>query len=378
MTSALAVARAVLWEGYALYPYRASSLKNRRRLLFGTLVPEGFASAQRANDAHDANVDVLLAAGDVVEVCIRFLRFGDPEAGAPSNAPLAREHTVTVTLPAAAELARFESTHELAVEAVVEQGVRFGALVVGLSARAHEVAPGVHRIHLALRNATAASQDITREEAELRSLGGAHLVLQAPVGRWISLLDPPPELAGEAAGCARNGLHPVLVGRSRTCDTMLASAIILYDHPEVAAESAGDLFDATEIEEILSLRVRTLTDAEKHELLGAEPRVRALLERADGLDQDDLLRMHGVLRRAPIEDTLSIGDHVRVAPKGRADAMDVLLAGMAATVVDVQQTLEGASLVCVTIDNDPGKDLGEAGFHGHRFFFRPDELERLS
>jgi hypothetical protein len=370
----------VLWEGYALYPYRASSLKNRRRLLFGTLVPEGFASAQRANDSYDANVGVLLASGEdaVVDLCIRFLRFGDPDAGAPTTAALAREHAVTVTLPAAGELARFESQHALVVDAVTEDGVRFAALTIGLSARAEEIAPEIRRIHVALRNATDASQEISRDDAELRSLGGAHIVLHTNAGRWVSLLDPPAELAGEASCCARNGLYPVLVGASRTEDTMLASAIILYDHPQVAAESAGDLFDATEIEEILSLRVRTLTDAEKDELKSAEPRVRALLERADGLDQDELMRMHGVLRRAATESTLAVGDHVRVTPKGRADAMDVVLAGLAATVVDVQQTIEGSSLVCVTIDKDPGKDLGEAGFHGHRFFFRPDELERLS
>ena len=55
---------------------------------------------------------------------------------------------------------------------------------------------------------------------------------------------------------------------------MLCSPIILYDYPKIAPESAGDFFDGTEMDEMLTLRVLTLTDAEKQEMRNGDPRAR--------------------------------------------------------------------------------------------------------
>ena len=71
------------------------------------------------------------------------------------------------------------------------------------------------------------------------------------------------------------------------------------------------------------------------------------------------------------------GDRVRLRPRGRADIMDLALAGKAATVASIEQDFEGQVYLAVTVDDDPGKDLGALRQPGHRFFFRPEEVEPL-
>jgi hypothetical protein len=110
------------------------------------------------------------------------------------------------------------------------------------------------------------------------------------------MTDPPQWAAGEVAACTNTGTWPVLAGPDDCTDLLLASPVILYDHPEVAAESAGDLFDATEIDEILTLRTMALTDAEKREARSSDPRAAALIDRLDHIPPEMLERMHGAIR----------------------------------------------------------------------------------
>jgi hydrogenase maturation protease len=115
-------------------------------------------------------------------------------------------------------------------------------------------------------------------------------------GEFVSLLDPPEALREAAAGCRNVGTYPVLVGDEGERGVMLSSPIILYDYPQIAPESAGELFDGTEIDEILTLRIMTLTDEEKHEMRGADERARRILERTEQLPAEQLMKMHGAMR----------------------------------------------------------------------------------
>lgn len=315
--------RAVLYEGFALYPYRASSAKNARRILFGTLWPEAYEGGDRSRASAQ-----MLVRGDspTVRATTRFLRLEDPP----------REETTTADVT-------FE-----------------------------RLAPDLARLTVVAANRTPIEAGASLEDAERLAFGAAHVVLEIENGSFVSVIDPPAELAD--IPLVQDGLHPVLLGKKGDTRTMLAAPIILYDHPEIAPESAGDLFDATEIEEILSLRVFTLTDAEKAELR-ADPRRRGLLERVESLSADDYARLHGAFRDRGL---LRQGTRVRLNPRTRADAFDVLLRGMEATVQTIEHTVDGRELVCVTIDRDPGKDLGELGLPGHRFFFARDEMEVLA
>jgi hypothetical protein len=77
---------------------------------------------------------------------------------------------------------------------------------------------------------------------------------------------------------------------------MLSAPIILYDYPQIAPESSGDLFDGTEIDEILALRILTLTDAEKLEVRGGDERARRILERTEMLPPEHFQKLHGAMR----------------------------------------------------------------------------------
>jgi hypothetical protein len=124
----------------------------------------------------------------------------------------------------------------------------------------------------------------------------AHTILSVTGGEFISLLDPPEELRQAVGECKNIGNFPVLVGNEGERDMMLCSPIVLYDYPQVAPESAGDFFDGTEMDEMLTLRVMTLTDDEKSEMRGAGGPVRQLLERTEASAREQLMRTHGVIR----------------------------------------------------------------------------------
>jgi hydrogenase maturation protease len=129
------------------------------------------------------------------------------------------------------------------------------------------------------------------------SLVSTHTILSLQGGEFVSLLEPPEQLRDLAAACENVGAWPVLVGEPGERDTVLSSPIILYDYPRIAPESAGSLFDGTEIDEILTLRIMTLTDAEKLEMASGDERARQILERTESMPVEQFMKMHGVLRR---------------------------------------------------------------------------------
>jgi hypothetical protein len=232
------------------------------------------------------------------------------------------------------------------------------------------IQPELQKIRVDVENLT--PRDASKREV-LQCLVSAHTILTAQEGRFVSLLDSPDTFKQAAAACRNVGVWPVLVGKEPDRDCMLASPIILYDYPQVADESPGDLFDCTEIDEILTLRILTLTDSEKGEMRGSGERERRLLERAESLTPEQLLKLHGAMR--DVRSALKPGDRVRLKPKPGGDIFDVVLQGRIGIVESVDQDLENRLHVAVVIEDDPGKDLGFMRQPGHRFFFSSDELE---
>jgi len=136
-----------------------------------------------------------------------------------------------------------------------------------------------------------------RAALQTLSLLSTHAILHVQSGgEFVSLTDPPEDLRAAAAACQNQGLWPVLAGDDGARDAMLAAPIILYDYPRVASESAGDFFDGTEMDEMLALRVLTLTDEEKAQARLTDPRARALLDRTENLSNDSMLKLHGIMR----------------------------------------------------------------------------------
>jgi hypothetical protein len=277
------------------------------------------------------------------------------------------------------------------VEAPFDRGSDEITMIHGaVELTAASVSPGGYRLTLRILNLTPSQSGESSDPDRLLSVSMAstHAILGVRHGEFVPLRDPPPSLRDAAEECRSVGLWPMLVGEPGARDLLLCAPIILDDYPQVAPESPGDLFDSTEIDEILSLRILTLTLDEKREMAAGDERVRALLARTESLDTDELARLHGAVRTAmstvKTPQTLRIGgreagpgDKVRLHPRGRSDIFDVALAGQIATIVSVEQDYDARTYLAVTVDDDPGRDLGAEGNTGHRFFFAPEEVEPL-
>jgi hypothetical protein len=239
----------------------------------------------------------------------------------------------------------------------------------------------LHRLRCVLEN-TSAAVPASRPEALRSSLVAAHTLFAVRGGRFVSLLEPPLWATEAAAACDNVHTFPVLCGR----DVVLSSPIILYDHPRIAPESPGPLFDSGEIDEILSLRTMTLTDEEKREARATDPLAAELLDRVDTLPEEVLARLHGAvrsLRPVPRDPgvlvggvRVDVGSRVRLHPRrSGTDAQDVFLAGRTATVDRVLDDVDGSRFLAVTLDDDPGADL--LADYGRHYHFTPDEIEAL-
>lgn len=333
------IADAVLYEGYILYPYRPS-IKNRQRWTFGGLYPEAFAQAQTGSDRASNQAECLIEGTErtAVQATVRFLHLTARVVGAYDRPlPAGSESTPyrpVESLPVGDRL--YQTWQEAEECEVVVDGVAIGDLVqrvsrqpfvrpgrqwveplhglageaVGVLAReqralagvvtvgAERVADGLFRVTVRVANVTPTppGPPPSRDEALLRTLASSHTVLRVEGGRFVSLLDPPEPWGAAAAACTNIGVWPVLVGEAGQRDTMLASPIILYDYPQIAPESPGDFFDGSEIDEMLTLRILTLTDDEKRAMAAVDERTRALLARTETMPDEQLQRLHGAVR----------------------------------------------------------------------------------
>jgi hypothetical protein len=269
------IANAVLYEGYLLYPYRASAIKNQQRWNFGVLYPREYAEKQSGVDAWTMQTECLVTANSraALEVRIRFLQLTGEGA---------MEHELDLPAVELTELAAAPASHNF-IEATVDL-------------RATRLSGDVFKTRVTIFNSSECAAS-SREDALLHSLISTHTMLGIQGGEFVSLLEPPEQLSQFAAACENIGAWPVLVGEPGERDTMLSSPIILYDYPQIAPESPGALFDGTEIDEILTLRIMTLTDEEKLEMASGDERARQILERTEAMPVEQFMKMHGVLRR---------------------------------------------------------------------------------
>jgi hypothetical protein len=461
------VADAILYEGYLLYPYRGSAQKNQVRFQFGVLMPPGYCDTD-PSEVSAFQTECLAECADEAQVLItvRFLQLQHrivqevpPDGGEPRDvASLQVDGTEYTTWDEAVErqqqaaasvgallgqdknLQFHIGSGESSEDLFDADGLRTGRVIrrwagvdgrIKLSAERVAGPYGALRLRLVVENAAAPEvPPRTRDEALGHALIAAHALIGVPGGTFLSQTDPPEWAAAEVAACTNIGTWPVLAGPPDCRDLMLSAPVILYDHPEVAAESAGDLFDATEIDEILTLRTLALTDAEKREARATDPRAAQLMDRMDSLPAEMLERMHGAIRYlksvpgagappphvepsfpaapddllgdpvldrpqvpwwdpgadtsvSPETDHVVIdgvnvarGSRVRMRPGSRrADAQDLFLAGRTALVEAVLHDVDGQMHVAVTPEHDPAADLQRS--HGRFLYFAPDEIEPI-
>jgi hypothetical protein len=319
-----AIAKAVLYEGYMLYPYRASSVKNRQRFNFGVLYPKLYSQAQTGSDAWSMQTECLVESASsaiappAIEIRVRFLKLVartsrdfaqttsppwqeaiECEVGIPPqnlDVLVAAPLQWNFAFPAKQESEDLrDDSGEIAGRIDRSQQFVQGTVM----ASAARLADDSFKLQVQVKNLTPleCNPDQTgRDAALMQSLVSAHVLLGMMNGQFVSLLEPPERLKKLAAGCENIGAWPVLVGAEGERDTLLASPIILYDYPQIAPESPGDLFDGTEIDEILALRIMTMTEDEKREMRMTDDRARKILERTEALPVEHLAKLHGTLR----------------------------------------------------------------------------------
>ena len=447
------VADAILYEGYLLYPYRASAQKNQERFQFGVLMPPGYAQVDPGEPAASQTECILepKAAAELT-VRVRFLQLrrrtvlaapGFGEVGSlrvggteyvPWDEAAEHQHEVSVLL---GDLLSGGVEVPFSVPGGLDEedlagpdGQLAGRLVrrwqtlSGVIRLTAEQLPGPYgavRVRLALANGSEVAWPLSRRADGLPfALVAAHSLIFVPGGRFLSMTDPPEWAAPAVRGCVNTGTWPVLGGPAGCAELILSSPVILYDHPEIAAESAGQLYDSTEIDEILTLRTLALTDAEKQAARDTDPRAAELMDRLDHLPPEMLERMHGAIRylrpagqeagapdvrggeidpaiagQAPWWDPgadqsvspetdhvliagvrVARGSRVRMCPgRRRADAQDVFLAGRTALVEAVLFDVDGQVHLALLPDDDPAADLQRS--HGRFLYFGPDEVEPL-
>jgi hypothetical protein len=301
------IANALLYEGYLLYPYRPSAIKNRQRFNFGVIYPRDYGLA---HDELFCMQTECLATSNwrmAFDVRLRFLhltaREGWQEAvGREVIVPALRMDDLLVA-PLQAPFAFPAKRSSGALYDPWSQDTRGKQkeqeqILGNIEIAASQVADRVFKITTRILNLTplADAPGVSRDEALKRSLASTHVILSARGGEFISLLDPPESLRDVAGSCRNIGTYPVLVGAEGERDTMLSAPIILYDYPQIAPESAGDLFDGTEIDEMLTLRILTLTDEEKREMRDGDERARRILERTEAMPAEQLMKLHGAVR----------------------------------------------------------------------------------
>lgn len=174
-----------------------------------------------------------------------------------------------------------------------EQHAISGAFAIS----ARQLDANLFKLTIEIENTTPETGIVTsrRDAILFQSFVSTHTILQVRQGAFISLMDPPGDLQRFASECQNMSTWPVLVGDEGEHSAMLSSPIILYDYPQIAPESPGALFDGTEIDEILSLRILTLTDEEKEQMRQDE-RAREILERTEALTPEQFMKLHGTIR----------------------------------------------------------------------------------
>ena len=317
-----AIADAVLYEGYILWPYRRSALKNQRRFTFGGVYPPAHGRVH-PDDPSSMHTEVLLRGDSAaeVDVTVRFLQVvrraaarkeGDRLIKVDELSAGGRRYTTweeaaerEIVVPGAAVNGAPRRV-PIAIQAgreVEELPEGSGSLVRTWQALAGEIAvaafpagvPETWRITVDIRNATPFAGG-SRQDALAYTFCSTHSQLHAHSGDFVSLADPPEELKAVAAGCRSAGTWPVLVGEPGDSARVLCSPIILEDYPRVAPESPGDLFDGGEIDQLLTLNILALTDEEKAEMAASDPRAREILERTEAMTPEELMRLHGAIR----------------------------------------------------------------------------------
>jgi len=395
MTDVEELAQTLLMEGYALYPYTPGAAKNSTPTPFGIVYPPVYAVESPTTYDH-LRLQVIAEVKDVATATLAIdVLFLEPSG--PRHEAARRRIDVPPTTLDALETAPV-------VVAFAFEGVQ-GRIEVSAQAF-HD---GLVRVTAAVFNTTEVADGLDRPGALRSSMLSTHVIARVAdtsglpaQSRLLSPTAPPAHAVTANMACANVNTFPVLA--SHEDDVVLGAAIVLPDHPQLAPESRGDLFDGTEIEEALLLHVLALSDGEVDDIARQDPAIREMVRRAAATTPEEFAKLRGritikdVVPDAPPRETLMglptfgeelrgeqqvhvsgvtyrLGDHVRLRPEAGRNAQDHLLDGRGATIERIYIDYSDIVHLCVTVDDDPGQVLMRD--IGRYLYFKPDEVEMI-
>ena len=334
----------LLWEGHQLYPYTPSATKNATPTPFGIVYPPAYAAGSPHTFAR-LKLQCIATGTDSFSGTVVCLQGGE------------------------------ERRIELSLEQP-EADFAFGH-VSGRAWMTTEDFGGMIRVTVAVENETEVEEGLTRTEALESSLLSTHVVVRcAPGGRFMSPIAPPDEVATAVMTCANVNTYPVLATPGD--DAVLGAAIILPDHPQIAPESRGSLFDSTEIEQALLLHVLALSDGERavkatpEEIMALHGRV-TISDPAPEPSAEADADVRGEQSIVVDGRTFVRGRRVVLRPEANRNAQDHLLDGRSATIERIYIDYDEQVHLCVTVDDDPGQDIMRD--IGRYLYFKPTEVE---
>ncbi|MEP6513945.1 MAG: hypothetical protein ABJA79_08750 [Parafilimonas sp.] len=331
--------RTLLYEGYALYPYHRSAVKNQKPIPFGVVFPRDY-NAHNEHARSNMQTQCIIDGSDdsLININVRFLHLKKiellehiaPEENAGNDfIPVFNltvkdksyqagwqtiERKITAGDLQIAQLIRHKEVISIGFDKMFERKNIYadsdtiaakqinnvseikGTVII--AAALVENMQNVFRITVNISNTTpvADAEVVTRDEVLSQSFLSTHIVLQTRNAAFISHQSPGEKWEAAIAGCENINTWPILIDENDT--TLLSSPIILYDHPQINPQSSGDLFDSTEIEEALLLHVNLLSDEEKKRIAQSDEKLQAMLSKVSQVTLEELINFHSGLKES--------------------------------------------------------------------------------
>ncbi|MGI8952070.1 MAG: hypothetical protein ACR2FN_10845 [Chitinophagaceae bacterium] len=333
------ITQTLLYEGYALYPYHRSAIKNQKPIPFGVVFPQQYNIYNEHSHSKMQTQCIVTGSDNLqINISVRFLHllkveiFEKDLQQKTSESDFVQVHNVSLNgkiyQAGWQTIERKISTGNLQISQLIKNRkvifIKFdkvydttnisdengetvakqinsvsqikGTIIV--EAESVKNTQNAFRITVTVTNTTPFenTEAITRDEVLTQSFLSTHIILNTSDGQFISHQDPDEKWKTVIDECANINTWPILIDEANT--TLLSSPIILYDHPQINPQSHGDLFDSTEIEEALLLHVNLLSDEEKKRISQSDEKLQAMLKKVGEITPEELINFHSGLKES--------------------------------------------------------------------------------
>lgn len=319
----------VLYEGYSLFPYHRSAIKNQKPIPIGVIYPGDYHKySGHASACMQTECIAIGNASSSLHISLRFLSLkpvtifeknidGDFERVAELTIGdrlyqtgwqtiernIDTEELLIYELCKSPKIVSFtfieESGEEILYDGYGKAAGKKSFLISETNGSVTIFASQIagekkgFKLQIIVKNETpvAGADKLSREDISVQSFLSTNTILSLQQGEFISQQNPPKEWGEEAEKCTNINTWPILIDKQNS--TILSSPIILYDHPVINPKSKVDLFDSLEIEEALMLHFAAMSDDEKKRIAESDEKLESMLKKVGDLTPESMLNLHG-------------------------------------------------------------------------------------